>query len=225
MRQAVKLGTRYKRCLRLKDGHYEWDYWDPAGEWDVLPSNPSKWKHWIGVEHKGGYYSSSLSQAVALYQCGLVFDKEDMARFVKTQTAMCWNGSMTEPKWARVDGTTSDKYMQGSYMCDALAPLSEKVAEFVYGGVRQEERLKSASHGWQGGPVANGWVEGKFIVLPQAKGGKQTELELGQKFLANGANKAFVKGLEFEVKTGSYVPPQTPAQMKPMAKAPAPKNP
>ncbi|MBN2583816.1 MAG: hypothetical protein JXL80_12180 [Planctomycetes bacterium] len=222
---AVELGTRFKRSLTLKDGHYEWNYWDPAGEWDVLPSNPSKWKHWIGVEHKGGYYSASLSQAVLLYEHGLVFDREDMARFVKTQTEKCWNGSMDSPKWARVDGTTSDKYMQGSYMCAALAPLSEKVAAFVYGGRGQEERLAAATHGWQGGPVACGWVDGKFVAMPRSKSSKQPSLDIGKKFLGTAAGKKAAKSLDFEVKGSGYAAPQAPGQMKPMPKALDPKDP
>jgi hypothetical protein len=223
-RIAAKLGTRFKRCLTLKDEHYEWNYWDPAGQWDALPSNPSRWKHWIGVEHKGGYYSESLSQAVLLYEHGLVFDEKDMARFVRTQTQMCWNGSMDSPKWARVDGTTSDKYMEGSYMCAALAPLSEKVAEFVYGGPRLDERIRSASHGWQGGPVARSWIEGKFLSMPRSKAAKQPYLDFGRKYLATAANRTAAKSLEFEVKGSGYSAPQSPNQMKPMPKAPDPKN-
>ncbi len=41
MTRAVKLGTRFKRTLKLRDGHYEWNYWDPAGPWDVDPNNPA----------------------------------------------------------------------------------------------------------------------------------------------------------------------------------------
>ena len=28
---AIQLGTRFKHCLSLKDGHYEWMSWDPSG--------------------------------------------------------------------------------------------------------------------------------------------------------------------------------------------------
>ena len=142
MKKAILLGTRYKHCLHLNDGHYEWHYWDPAGAWDVKPGSPNEWKHWIGVEHTGGYYGSTLSQAVRLYEFGVVFDKTDLEWFVKTQVAECWNGSMDNPKWARVDGTRSDQYMQGEYMCAALAPFNDKVAEFCYGPRGQSERLK-----------------------------------------------------------------------------------
>ena len=223
MRKAVKLGTRFKRCLTLKDGHYEWNYWDPAGAWDVLPSDKSKWKHWIGVEHRGGYYASTLEQAVDLSQFGVVFSKEDMDRFLKTQLEKCWNGDLANPKWARVDGTTSDKYMQGDYLCSALAPLSPKVEEFCYSGPRQDERVKNASHSWQGAVVADGWLTGKYVELPKARGGKQVYEEFGRKFRAKPENQAFLKEVEFEVTGEGYRAPKTPAEMKDMPQEPAAK--
>ncbi|NIA21470.1 MAG: hypothetical protein GWP05_05775 [Anaerolineaceae bacterium] len=219
MRMAVKLGTRYKRSLTLKNGHYEWNYWDPAGQWDVLPGASNKWKHWIGVEHKGSYYSSTLTQAVVLYQHGVVFDKTDLERFLKTQLKMVWNGSLDNPRWARCDGTTSDKYMQGRYMCGALAPFSEKVAEFIYTGARQNERVKNVNHSWQGGPVANGWIAGKFVTLPKARGGKQIYLEARTKFLKKKSNRDFLKSLEFKVTGSGYKAPRKPSEMKPMPRA------
>lgn len=222
-RTAVKLGTRYKHCLKLKDGHYEWNYWDPAGAWDVNPAKPADWKHWTGVEHKGGYYSTSLTQAVVLYQHGLVFDRQDMDRFLKTQLQMCWNGSMDDPKWARVDGTTSDRYMQGSYMCAALAPFSEKLYTFIYTGPRQEDRFKNAGHSWQGGPVANGWLSGKCLDVPAARGGKQPHAEIGKKFFSKPENQALAKELDFSVTGDGYVTPESPKDMKPMPPEPAKK--
>jgi hypothetical protein len=217
---AIKLGTRFKRCLRLKDGHYEWDYWDPAGAWDVHPSKPSAWKHWIGVEHKGGYMSSSLSQAVALYHHGVVFDRKDIGRFLKTQLTQMWNGSMADPKWARCDGTTSKKYMKGSYMCAALAPFNGKIAEFLYTGPRQDGRLKSAPHAWQGGPVANGWLSGKYVTCPAAKGGKASHAEFGKTFLRDAANQRLAKSLAFAVTGSGYKAPRAPGEMKPMPPEP-----
>ena len=175
----------------------------------------------MGVEHKGGYMSSSLSQAVALYQHGVVFDRADMDRFVKTQLTQMWNGSMDNPKWARCDGTTSAKYMQGSYMCSALAPLSEKVYTFVYTGPRQDERLSRAGHGWQGGPVANGWLYGKYVHCPAAKGGKPMYAEVGRTFLAKRDNQQVAKSLAFAVTGAGYNPPTAPARMKPMPPEPA----
>ncbi|HUT61951.1 MAG TPA: hypothetical protein VNA25_29280 [Phycisphaerae bacterium] len=219
-RKAVKIGTRYKHCLTLKDGHYEWNYWDPAGAWDVKPGEPDKWKHWIGVEHKGGYYATSLTQAVVLYQHGLVFDKSDIDRFVKTQLQVAWNGDLANPKWARVDGTTSDKYMQGQYICAALAPFAPKVYEFCYTGARQDERVKNIRHSWQGGPVLNGWLKAKLVDLPRARLNNQPYLQVGKAFLAKDTNRQFADSLAFAVSGTGYAPPRAPQQMKPMPPEP-----
>ncbi|NQT54280.1 hypothetical protein HQ576_19640, partial [bacterium] len=113
--KAIQLGTRFKRCLTLTSGRYRWNYWDPAGAWDVHPDDKGKWKHWIGVEHRGGYYSLSLSQAVLHFEHGLVFDRTDIDRFVKTQATVCWTGDFAKPRWARVDGRTSKQ----PYLCSA----------------------------------------------------------------------------------------------------------
>jgi hypothetical protein len=222
MRKAIKLGIRYKHCLTLKDGHYEWDYWDPAGEWDIRRDDPGQWKHWIGPEHRGGYYSLSLSQAVALYEFGLVFDKSDMGRFLKTQLAMCWNGSMANPVWSRVDGTRPPQYTQGEYISEALAPFSEKVTEFLYRGLDRDEVLKDREDSWTGGPVAAGWLRAKLVDYPAAKGGKQVYREYGKRFLAKKENRDFLKALAFEVTPPGYIAPESPGQMSAAAAAATP---
>lgn len=220
MRRAVQLGTRFKHSLTLKDGHYEWDYWDPAGAWDVHPQKKGQWKHWIGPEHNSGYYSSTLAQAVSLYHYGLVFDKTDIDRFVKTQMEMCWNGDIDSAKWYRVDHTNPAQYTKGEYIAASLAPFQAKVHEYFYGPHGQDARLKGMGNSWQAGPVAVGWIEGKFLTGPAAKDGKPMHADIGAQFLAKGANQEFMKGLRFEVTRSGYTPPKTPADMNPMPPAP-----
>lgn len=211
LRRAIKLGTRFKRCLTLKDGHYEWNYWDPAGPWDVHPDDPGRWKHWIGPEHRGGYYSLSLSQAVLLYQHGLVFDRTDMDRFVRTQLDMCWNGDLERPVWSRVDGTRPEQYTQGEYIAPALAPFSEKVAEYLFTGPRQERRLSDLSDSW-GGVQAGGWLRAKLLEYPAAVGGNQPFLAYGQRFLAKQENSELAAKLAFAITEPGYRAPLTPAE-------------
>jgi hypothetical protein len=224
MRKAIQLGIRYKRCLTLKDGHYEWNYWDPAGAWDVRADDRRKWKHWIGVEHKGGYYSLSLSQAVRLHEAGLVFDKSDIARFVKTQTEMCWNGDVMNPRWARCDGTRSKKYMQGAYLCAALAPYDRRIAALCGRGDAKSrereraERFKGRTHGWRGGVVAEGYVNRLIDEREEQAGApvEPTHEPLGKRFLAKRANRLWMAKQRFTVKPPGYVAPRTPAAMKGM---------
>jgi hypothetical protein len=222
IRKAIKLGVRYKRSLTLKDGHYEWDYWDPAGAWDISPLTPNKWKHWIGREHRGGYYDSSMSQAIELYQFGLVFDRTDVDRFLRTQLDMCWNGDFDHPQWSRVDGTRPPEYTQGAYMASALAPFNDRVAQFLFTGSRQESRLQRAGDDWEGGPVANGYIRSKLLEYPAMKGGKQIYLEYGKKLLTKKENQDFVNSLAFEVTGSGYQQPLTPPEMKPLPHAPKP---
>lgn len=218
MEKAVKLGTRFKRLLALKDGAYTWNYWDPAGAWDIKPGTDNAWKHWIGVEHKGGYYSETLSQAVTLYHHGVVFTKADIDRFVKSQTEMAWNGDLEKPEWFRVDHTKGQQ--TDVYMCAALAPFNAKVAQFCYEGPRKEERLKNAGHSWQGGPTANGFIRGKFITMPAAGAGKAIYAAFGQKFAAKPQNRRLLETLKFEVTGSGYSAPQSPQQMKEMPREP-----
>jgi hypothetical protein len=215
MRRAIRLGTRFKHCLTLKDGHYEWYYWDPAGEWDVKPANRTEWKHWMGPEHRGGYYSLSLSQAALLYQYGVVFNRTDMDRFLKTQLEMCWNGDFEHPVWSRVDGTRPAQYTQGAYISYALAPFSEKVARYLFTGARQERWLTHLTDSWDA-TQAGGWLQAKLIEYPAQKGGKQAFLGYGQRFLAKKENRDFLASLAFEVTAPGYQPPHSPSEMKNM---------
>ncbi len=231
MRKAVQIGTRFKHCLVLKDGHYEWNYWDPAGEWDVSPRDHDRWKHWMGPEHRGGYYALSVAQAVALYEYGLVFDRTDIDRFLKTQLERCWNGDMVNPQWSRVDGTRPPEYTQGAYIATALAPFSDKVAAFLFTGDRQEERRKSIGDSWQGGPVTGGWLHAKLVDFPARKGEQQRYLDYGRKFLAKPStrpagkpeNRRLVEELTLAVTPPGYRPPTSPAQMRPMPPEPEPR--
>ena len=210
--RAVKLGTRFKRCLTLVGDHYVWNYWDPSGAWDVDPAGPAKWKHWIGPEHTGGYFGLTLSQAVFLYEHGLVFDRTDVERFVKTQTTVCWNGDAERPKWANAGGKPSDK----PYLCAWLAPFDERVYAMAFGPAAQAERLKGKDHSWQGSVVAMGWLEFKLINYPRWKSGKPAEEAVVAPFVAKPENQAFLKRLAIKVEGTGYKPPFAPAEMKPM---------
>jgi len=204
--KAIRLGVRFKRCLRLVDGRYVWNYWDPAGPWDVNPEKKGEWKHWMGAEHRGGYYGLSLSQAVLLYEHGLLFDREDMDRFVKTQTTVCWNGDAARPQWKRVDGRGSDQV----YLCSALSPFDERIYAMAYGPRAQAERLKGKDHSWQGSVVAMGWLEFKLLTWPRWKGGEPAEADVVAPFLAKPANRALLEKLTFDVTAPGYRPRLAP---------------
>lgn len=210
LEKAVRLGARFKRCLTLTDGRYRWNYWDPAGPWDVSPDDPGKWKHWIGAEHRGGYYSHSLSHAVLLYELGLVFDRTDIDRFLRTQMEVAWNGSLDAPVYRRVDGRPADEGQV--YLCAALAPFDAKLREMVYGAPAQAARMAAREHSWQGSVVAMSWLEGKYVTLPRRTNGRPADVDLTAVWAA-GEGAALLRELAYEVTEPGYQPPLTPAQM------------
>jgi hypothetical protein len=171
----------------------------------------------MGPEHRSGYYNLSLSTAVTLYQYGLVFDKTDMDRFVKTQLEMCWNGDMEHPVWSRVNGTRDAEYTQGAYIAVALAPFSEKVAQFIYSPARQARLASRLEDAWEA-IGAGSWLAGKLVECPAAQGGAQPKAKYGKQFLAKKENRDFLASLTFEVTEPGYVPPHTPGEMKDMPK-------
>ncbi|MEX0886296.1 MAG: hypothetical protein WD009_07645 [Phycisphaeraceae bacterium] len=214
MAQAVRIGTFFKRSLALPSEHYEWTYWTPAGAWDIHPDNPDQWKHWIGAEHRAGYYGSSVALAVELYHHGVVFDETDIERFVNTQLNQAWNGSLDDPQFFRVD--RSDGPRSGSYIAAGLAPWSDRLAEFIYAGERRDSRLENAGHPWQGGPAARGWVHGRFVYMNEARDGRQIHAAHGERFRASETGGALLEELEFDVESPGYRAPRTPAEMRPM---------
>ncbi len=208
--KAARLGARFKRCLMMEDDHYRWNYWDPAGPWDVDPDNPAKWKHWIGAEHRGGYYSHSLSHAVLLYELGLIFDREDIDRFVRTQTQVVWNGSFDAPQYFRVDGRPADEGQV--YLCAWLAPFDERVREMAFGAPAQAQRMAAREHSWQGSVVAMRWLEDKYLLLPRWASGEPADTDLVAEW-KSGEGAALLDELAYEVTAPGYRPPMTPAEM------------
>ncbi|MGC9317138.1 MAG: hypothetical protein ACP5KN_03780 [Armatimonadota bacterium] len=208
--KAVRLGTRFKRCLMLDEqGVYRWNYWDPAGPWDVHPQEPGRWKHWIGAEHRGGYYSLSLSQAVLLYELGLVFNDRDIERFVRTQTQVAWNGSYDDPRWFRVDGREADE--GHVYLCRWLASYDERIREMAFGAHARAARMEARDHPWQGGVVAMSWLEDKYLTVPGWEGPGASDAALVADWAA-GEGADLLAELAYEVAPPGYQPPPSPAQ-------------
>ena len=71
------------------DGTFRiWNYWEPAGGWDYKVPSMHLWpKHWIAVHPKAGYYDIDVEAIATAYEHGLVFDRSDMSRLVKTAIA------------------------------------------------------------------------------------------------------------------------------------------
>lgn len=208
--KAYRLGIRFKRCLMLdEEGIYRWNYWDPAGPWDVHPDDPTKWKHWIGAEHRGGYYQLSLSQAVLMYELGLVFTDRDIERFVRTQTQVAWNGRFDDPEYFRLDGRPADE--GHVYLCSWLAPYGERIQTMAFGEPAQRRRMQQLDHAWQGGVAATSYLADKYLLLPRWETAGPSDADIAADW-ASGEGAALIDRLAFEVTPPGYQPPLTPQQ-------------
>jgi hypothetical protein len=217
-RRAIKLGTRLKRRLTLAEGRYGWHYWDPTGRWDVSKTDPEKWGHWIGIEPNPGWHSVTVGIAVQLYHHGVVFNRTDIQRFLRTQMEVCWNGSTEDPRYFYTNGKAAKK--NARMIAQSLAPFDEKLATFLYTGKLQDERVANSENAWNGGVVAETWLRTKFLVLPKATGGKQIHLDYRKAFLKSEANRKFLGAIEFNVTGLGHQPPLLPSKMTPMPEAP-----
>lgn len=97
-----------KSRMTLRDGgrYLVWNYWDPAGPWDVKADGSPA--HWIGVHPNGGYYGIDLDGIICAYEHGLVFTKDDVARLVATNRDYMWNQQVTGAAFRRIDGEKPD---------------------------------------------------------------------------------------------------------------------
>jgi len=82
---------KWFRLLRSRlaprdDGKFKiWNYWEPAGPWDLKADGSPK--HWVGVHPNGGYYSVDVEAIVDAHEHGLAFTAEDIERLIATALA------------------------------------------------------------------------------------------------------------------------------------------
>lgn len=205
---AARLGAWLKRCLSLREGRYTWNYWDPAGDWDIHPADPAKWKHWIGREPKGEWFSATATSALRLYHHGIIFDDTDVARLVKTQTEVCWNGDATAPVYANTDGVPMPKER---FCCLALTPWSGPLSALAFTGAAQAERIAGKDNAWKGGVIAADWLWAKYILTARAAGGKPMHGDQGERFRREPANRELLARLAYAVTGPGWQAPATPA--------------
>ncbi|MEX2234806.1 MAG: hypothetical protein WD824_21770 [Cyclobacteriaceae bacterium] len=96
--RAEKIFLRTKRQLQLTDNHYEWNYWEPFGPWDInLEKNETR--HWVGINPSPGYQSREVAQMVDAYHAGIVFDETDIKRLINTHLDVMWNKDKENPRF------------------------------------------------------------------------------------------------------------------------------
>jgi len=203
--KAAKLGLWFKHCLEFDGAGYAWNRWNPAGPWDVSPADPKKWTTWVAKEPKAMWHVASVGSAVQLYEHGLVFDREDMKRFLKTQTSVCWNGDLESPVFFQVDGKPAKEGER--FAAPSLAPFDEKFSRLIYEGPAQDFQVGKSGSPWHGGVLASGWLYGKYIA---GKSGEAPRYgKTGEAFLAQ-ASPALRKQLSFSPQPPGYMTPLAP---------------
>ena len=93
---AEKIYLRTKRQLQLNDDHYEWNYWEPFGPWDIEFAKKAP-RHWVGINPSAGYQSREVAQMVEAYHNGIVFDETDIKRLINTHLNVMWNKDRVKP--------------------------------------------------------------------------------------------------------------------------------
>lgn len=216
LRRAVQIGARFKRILSLKDGHYEWMSWEPAGAWDVHPTKEDAYRiGWIAPDPKGEWYAAALSIAIRLYQHGLVFTNEDLARFIATQKTRCWNGDLEKPAYCTVAGVGPEqsKHVTGRFLSQDLAPYDAVLDRLAFAGPHEAEVLAGSENPWKGGTALTRYVRNKFILRPLLAAKPQPWAEFGTAFLADPTNRAWHDRLAAPVVAPGYVTPLKPSAM------------
>jgi hypothetical protein len=94
--RAEKIFLRMKRQLQLTDNHYEWNYWEPFGPWDIDLEKKDT-RHWVGINPSGGYQAREVAQMVDAYHAGIVFDETDIRRLINTHLDVMWNKDKENP--------------------------------------------------------------------------------------------------------------------------------
>ena len=103
-RRAQQVFAYQKSRFQYFDDHYVWNYWEPFGAWD-LNLEKREARHWIGVHPYRNYQAREVAQMVEAYHTGVVFDKTDIERILRTNLEVMWNGDRVNPKFRNSDVT------------------------------------------------------------------------------------------------------------------------
>ena len=218
LRRAIQLGTRFKHCLSLKDDHYEWMSWEPGGVWDAKPDQSDAWAiGWIAPDPHGYWYEAAASIALNLYQYGLVFDDQDLARFLVTQKTRCWNGDLVAPIYRTVAGVShaDSKWVDGRHLSLTLALYDPDLSKLAFSGPHEAENLKQSTDDWTGLIGIAGYVRTKYLLRPLMTAGPRPFEQFGKAFLAKPDNRAFVEKLRFTVTAPGCITPLKPSDLNP----------
>lgn len=98
--RAERIFRLAKSRMRLVDDRLTWNYWEPLGVWDVEGNDL---RHWVNVHPYRNYQAGEVENIVEAYHSGIVFDRVDIERMIRTNLKVMWNGDADNPKWRNSD--------------------------------------------------------------------------------------------------------------------------
>lgn len=145
--RAEKIFLRMKRQLQLTDNHYEWNYWEPFGRWDInLEKNEPV--HWVGINPSAGYQAREVAQMVDAYHTGIVFDETDIKRLINTHLDVMWNKDKENPGFTNsyvAHGANKPGEKPTGTLWTSLLDFDQRIRD-LYAARFDEEDLQSAAY-------------------------------------------------------------------------------
>lgn len=133
-KRIVAIFSRAKHMWRYfrDEDRIVWNFWMPHGPYDIDGKAP---KSWVAVHpSRSGYQAGEVADWVEVYDSGLVFDKADLERIIRTNHWMADNGK----KKSKDGFTSADGSSAAGCLWSALARFDERIRN------AQNKRLQNA---------------------------------------------------------------------------------
>ncbi len=117
--RVIAIYSRAKAMFRLfpDEDRVVWNFWMPHGSYDLEGTAP---KSWVGINPRAGYQEFEAMAFLAVYDAGLVFDRRDIERMVRSNRWMIEHGMKS-----------ADGAMNAGKPWNAFAPFDEVVCAAV----------------------------------------------------------------------------------------------
>jgi hypothetical protein len=133
----TKAALEFKSKLLWKNSgaYYSWHYYDPYWRWDFTSYRlGGQTRAGVWIEHRYGYGGLDMMFAAECYRMGIVYNRTDIQRFVKTNRDIMWNGvttSIDDSTWMANDGSVP---IDNGGLYPALCPYdsSGRLANLAY---------------------------------------------------------------------------------------------
>ncbi|MFT5375821.1 MAG: hypothetical protein ACI906_002648 [Candidatus Latescibacterota bacterium] len=152
--RAERVFRLFKSRLRLFDGGYVWNYWEPLGPWDI-DRKERRIRHWVNVHPTRNYQAREVAFVAEAYHTGLVFTRTDIERIIHTNLENMWNGDGDQPRWrnAGLGGEWApQKKKRAGTLWSALVDFDERARQLQ----AQRLRVGSIDHAYFHNVVATG---------------------------------------------------------------------